>query len=703
MTFLKPDSPIDFIKGVGPAKAQLLRSELKIDQVEDLLFHFPFRYIDRSKVNIVSDIHEDGAWVYLKLKILELQEKGSSRVRVLIVKAADNTGAINLVWFRSHQWVKDKINVGKEYYVFGRVQDQGYGMSIPHPELESTNLTESSADKRKYFPVYSSTEKLIAKGLNSKGIARITESLISQFNFNNIQENLPDYVISKFELKSRGLSLKNLHSPQSYSQIQSAQSRFKFEELFKFQLNLAFNKSKRKNFQEGFLWTQVGDLFNNFYNDSLPFQLTNAQKKVIREIHGDLKSGKQMNRLLQGDVGSGKTIVALMVMLIAIGNGYQACLMAPTEILAQQHYRSLSELLLNSNVRVRLLTGNIKSKERKIILEELYNGTLNIIVGTHALIEDPVIFKNLGLVVIDEQHRFGVEQRAKLWAKSKKLMPHILIMSATPIPRTLAMTQYGDLDVSIIDELPPGRKDIITKHIKDYHRMELYQFMKEQIILGRQIYIVYPLIEENEKLDIENLQLGYEKLIQYFPLPEYKISVVHGKLKPADKELEMKRFVDGRAQIMVATTVIEVGVNVPNASVMVIENAERFGLSQLHQLRGRVGRGAEQSYCILMSADKIGKDSYKRMKIMCETNDGFRIAEEDLSLRGPGDLSGTKQSGLYELKIANLISDQHILQIAHKLAEKIIEKDPLLTQDVNILLKKFIAQTSFKIELGQIS
>ncbi|NOT36898.1 MAG: ATP-dependent DNA helicase RecG [Saprospiraceae bacterium] len=703
MSFLKPDSSIEYIKGVGPAKAELLRKELQISTVEQLLFHFPFRYIDRTQFNKVKDLNADGEWVFLKLRIIKLTEQGSRKFKVLVIKASDDTGNIDLVWFRSHAWVKDKLIPGKEFLVFGKVQNQAYGLSLPHPEVEALDNLNEIESKQKFIPVYSTTEKLIQKGLNSRAIARITEQLVQNFIFEDIQENLPPYIIDKYRLESRNTSLKNIHSPNTLQQIESAQNRFKFEELFKFQLNLAYNKSKRKNFQQGFLWNSAGESFTNFYNHLLPFQLTNAQKRVIKEIHTDLRSGKQMNRLLQGDVGSGKTIVALLIMLIAHGNGYQSCLMAPTEILAKQHFQGLNELLSNTTIKINILTGSIKGKERNKILEDLQAGTLNILVGTHAVIEDSVQFNNLGLVVIDEQHRFGVEQRAKLWAKSKQLMPHVLIMSATPIPRTLAMTQYGDLDVSIIDELPPGRKDIITRHIKDRHRMDLYKFMKEEIQSSRQVYIVYPLIEESEVLDIENLQLGYEKLLEYFPLPQYQISVVHGKLKPADKEMEMKRFVDGRSNIMVATTVIEVGVNVPNATVMVIENAERFGLSQLHQLRGRVGRGSDQSYCILMSADHIGRDSQARMKIMCETQDGFKIAEEDLRLRGPGDLSGTKQSGLYELAIADIKSDEAILLAANKLANIIIEKDPLLDQPVNQLLKKFVMQSSRKIELGRIS
>ncbi|MEO6190328.1 MAG: ATP-dependent DNA helicase RecG, partial [Saprospiraceae bacterium] len=611
-----------------------------------------------------------------------------------------STGGIDLVWFRSYAWVKDKVVIGHEYLVFGKVQNQGYGPSIHHPELEQSDQVEPL---QKYLPVYSTTEKLTLKGLNSRGIARITENLIKHFNFNDIKENLPDYILQKFKLCSRQDCLKHIHYPQYQEQIDRSQSRLRFEELFQFQLRLMYNKSKRKHFQNGFKWNFVGDKFNKFYNDDLPFQLTEAQKRVVREIHVDLKSGNQMNRLLQGDVGSGKTIVALLIMLIAEGNGYQSCLMAPTEILAQQHYKSLTELVSGVNVNIKLLTGSSKTVERKQILQELFDGSLHIIVGTHALIEDPVIFNNLGLVVIDEQHRFGVEQRSKLWAKSKIYMPHVLIMTATPIPRTLAMSQYGDLDISIIDELPPGRKDILTKHIKDVHRSDLYKFMKEQIAMGRQVYVVYPLIEESETLDIENLQLGYDKLMEYFPIPQYQISVVHGKLKSKDKNMEMIRFASGRADIMVATTVIEVGVNVPNATVMVIENAERFGLSQLHQLRGRVGRGSDQSYCILMTADKLGKDSFARMKILCSTNDGFKIAEEDLKLRGPGDLSGTKQSGLVELKVSDIVRDQAILISANKLAETIIERDPLLELPINRMLKNFVGDQGRRIEFSSIS
>lgn len=702
MGFLKPDSPIEFLKGVGPQKAELLRKELGIVYVEDLLLYFPFRYIDKTKFQSVSEIHIEGEWTYLKLKVKNISEIGPPRNKTLVVSCSDGTGSIDLVWFRAQSWIKEKLSIGSEYLIFGKVQYYQHNFTIPHPEVELAT-TESLEHKNKYLPVYSSTEKLTAKGLSSRGIARITENLFAYFNFEDIQENLPDYIIKKFNLISRKEGLKYIHYPSNLEQIDKSQNRIRFEELFQFQLRLLYNKSKRKHTQTGFLWNLVGDKFTQFYTHNLPFELTNAQKRVIREIHTDLKSGKQMNRLLQGDVGSGKTIVALLAMILAEGNGFQSCLMAPTEILAQQHFQNLKLLLEGVEVKIELLTGNTKTAARKHLLSELENGSLNILVGTHALIEDPVIFNNLGLVVIDEQHRFGVEQRSKLWAKSKSLIPHILIMSATPIPRTLAMTQYGDLDISIIDELPPGRKDIITKHIKDVHRMDLYKFMKEEIAKNRQVYIVYPLIEESEILDIENLQLGYEKLLEYFPIPQYQISVLHGKMKAADKEMEMKRFASGRADIMVATTVIEVGVNVPNASVMVIENAERFGLSQLHQLRGRVGRGSEQSYCILMTADKLGKDAFSRMKILCSTNDGFKIAEEDLKLRGPGDLSGTKQSGLVELKVSDIRRDHNILLSANKLAQAIIDKDPLLELVINAKLRKFTGSEGRKIELGRIS
>jgi len=699
MTLLKPDSSIEFLKGVGPQKAELLRKELGVKTIEDLLLYFPFRYIDKTRLNLVSELKESD-WAYLQLKIGQINERGPARRKILVVQGYDSSGSIEMVWFRAHSWVTEKLEPGKEYFFFGKIQNQGYGLTLIHPEIDQL---DPSAQTLRFLPVYSSSEKLSAKGLNSRGIARLTETLIQHINIRDIKENLPDYILQKFQLMSRSESLKNIHYPHTTLQMNMAQKRLRFEELFQLQLRMQYNKSKRKHLQNGFRWNLVGDVLNTFYTEALPFKLTEAQKRVVKEIHADLRSGKQMNRLLQGDVGSGKTIVALMVMLIATGNGFQSCLMAPTEILAQQHYLGLKKLLEHLPVKIKILTGSTRTADRKVLLHELKNGELNILVGTHALIEDNVVFNNLGLVVIDEQHRFGVEQRSKLWAKSKILMPHVLIMSATPIPRTLAMTQYGDLDISIIDELPPGRKEILTRHIKDIHRPELHKFMKEQIALGRQIYIVYPLIEENESLDIENLQLGYEKLLQFFPVPTYQISVVHGKLKAKDKDMEMNRFASGRADIMVATTVIEVGVNVPNATVMVIENAERFGLSQLHQLRGRVGRGSDQSYCILMTADQIGKDSYARMKILCSTNDGFKIAEEDLKLRGPGDLSGTKQSGLVELQISDIVRDHEILVSASKLAATIIERDPLLELEVNRILRDFVSHQGRRIEFSSIS
>lgn len=699
MGLLKPDSSVEFLKGVGPQRAELLRKELGIHTVEDLLLYFPFRYIDRTQLNTVQEL-PGVDWAYLRLTIGGIAERGHSRSKVLVIQGYDHTGSVDLVWFRGAQWVKDKIEQGQTYLFYGRVQNQGYGLSIPHPEIERD---EDVAGKMRYLPVYSSTEKLGSKGLNSRGLARLTETLCQQIDFGEIRENLPEYILGRHRLMPRSQSLHLIHYPSSAEDIARAQNRLRFEELFQFQLRMLFNKSRRKRENNGFLWKTTGPVFNDFYKTALPFELTGAQKRVIREIAGDLRSGKQMNRLLQGDVGSGKTIVALLTMLIAVGNGYQSCLMAPTEILAQQHFKSLKELLEKLPIDIELLTGSTKAPARKEILSRLGQGQLKIIVGTHALLEDPVIFQDLGLVVIDEQHRFGVEQRSRLWSKARNANPHVLIMSATPIPRTLAMTQYGDLDISIIDELPPGRKEIITKHIKDIDRMTLYKFMKEQIAMGRQVYVVYPLIEESELLDIENLQLGYDKMLEYFPLPDYRISVVHGKLKPVDKEMEMQRFAAGRAQIMVATTVIEVGVNVPNASVMVIENAERFGLSQLHQLRGRVGRGADQSYCILMTADRLGKDSLARMKILCSTNDGFKIAEEDLRMRGPGDLSGTKQSGLVDLQVSDVVRDHAILDSARKLAEKIIEKDPALEHPVNRLLKLFIGSRGRKIEFSDIS
>lgn len=703
MSFLKPDSAIEYLKGVGPQRGALLRKQLNIQDVQGLLFYFPFRYIDKTQIHQIKDIEFDGQWVQLRVQAIRMGDRGQGRGKPLVAAVKDATGTLELVWFRSQKWVEDHFLAGKTYQIYGKVQKSAYGFSISHPEFEEYDPTQIKPNAARFEPVYSSGEALSAAGLDSKGIKRIVESAFASFDLQAVEENLPEYVRTKFKLLGRQESLRLIHFPTHQDQIRKAQERFRFEELLSFQLKIISAKIQRHLVGGGFKFQLLGELFDQFYQEKLPFQLTEAQKRVIREIHHDLKSGKQMNRLLQGDVGSGKTIVALMIMLIAAGNGFQACIMAPTEVLANQHFKSFKDLLDGLSIRICLLTSTVKGKDRREALEGLESGQIAFAIGTHALIEDKVKFNNLGLVVIDEQHRFGVAQRSKLWAKSKDLPPHILVMTATPIPRTLAMTIYGDLEVSVIDELPPNRKEIYTRQIKDIHRSELIRFMREEIAKGRQIYIVYPLIEESEKVDLENLQMGYEKLLTFFPLPQYRISVVHGKLKPADKDMEMRRFAEGRSHIMVATTVIEVGVNVPNASVMVIENAERFGLSQLHQLRGRVGRGAEQSYCILMTADRLGVESKARMDIMCQTNDGFKIAEEDLRLRGPGDLSGTRQSGLVELKVSDVVRDNHILIAARKLAEAVLERDPNLSHPANLLLRKLMTTEEDGLSWNKIS
>lgn len=699
---LQLDSPIEYVKGVGPLKAAVLKEQLNISSPADLIQYFPYRYIDKSKITAISEAFQDGQYYQFIGKINWIEEKGFGKSKRLIAILEDKSGSMELIWFQNYQWLKEKIKTGKEYIVFGKVNITGFQKNMAHPELEVYEPEKKDARLR-WDPVYSSNEKLIAKGLDTRGIKRILLHVFQNLDKSQFQENLPDYILKKFHLPGRYDTLLHIHFPKNEESLMASQQRLKFEELFFIQLRLIQSMMNRKSKSKGFLIKNHGALFDQFYKSHLPFELTNAQKRVIKEIHEDLKSGRQMNRLLQGDVGSGKTIVALLIMLLANSNGFQCCLMAPTEVLAQQHFQSISELLNPISLRCALLTSNIKGKERKQVLEGIQDHSIQILIGTHAVLEDSVQFANLGLAVIDEQHRFGVEQRARLWSKSNNLPPHILVMTATPIPRTLAMSLYGDLDISVIDELPPNRKSIKTLHFTEALRGKLFQFMEAEIKLGRQIYFVFPLIEESEKLDLENLELGYEKLLQYFPIPKYQISVVHGKLRPRDKESEMQRFVKGVTQIMVATTVIEVGVNVPNATMMVIESAERFGLSQLHQLRGRVGRGADQSYCVLMTADHLSQEAKARINIMCQTNDGFLIAEEDLKIRGPGDLEGTQQSGLIQLKIADLVQDQNILFAARKLAEAILKKDPDLVNPFNALLKNQMIQREMERNLGKIS
>lgn len=663
------DTPIKYLKGVGPAREKLLKEELELKSFEDILYHFPFRYVDRSKFYKIAEIEEEMPFVQLVGRISNLQTIGAGRAQRLSATLLDSSGAIELVWFRGVKWVKESIIPGKDYIIFGKPALFNRKFNIAHPEMEELDKFKSDTLKVQLQPFYNTTEKLRKSNLDSRGISKILKTLVQQLPL-NVPEILSSELLEKFKLISREDALQKIHFPQNIKDIQAAQKRLKFEELFFIQLHLIKSKLIRAHKNQGVVFDKVGQYFNTFFHNYLKFELTNAQKKVLKEIRKDMRTGTQMNRLLQGDVGSGKTLVALMSMLLAVDNGFQSCIMAPTEILANQHFESVREMLGDMNVQVGLLTGSTTKKKREVLHNALQNGEMHILIGTHALIEDTVKFKHLGLVVIDEQHRFGVAQRAKLWKKSV-VPPHVLVMTATPIPRTLAMTLYGDLDLSVIDELPPGRKSIKTYHYFDKDRMKVFGFVRKQIQQGRQVYIVYPLIEESEKMDLKDLNDGYESIIRAFP--DFKVSIVHGRMKAADKDFEMQRFAKGETNIMVATTVIEVGVNVPNATVMIIENAERFGLSQLHQLRGRVGRGGDQSYCILMTSYKMTKEGKTRMQTMVETTDGFKIADVDLKLRGPGDLQGTQQSGVLDLKIADLVKDEPILKAARKEAIHLLD------------------------------
>lgn len=674
------ETPIEYLKGVGPVRGDTLKKELGIFKFSDLLHHFPFRYVDKSRIYLISEIASDSTYVQLKGELISIQKIGKPRGQRLVVMLKDKSGIIELVWFKGIKWMEPKLKPGETYIVFGKPTWFNNKANIVHPEIEpAINYKLSLGEK--LYPVYSSTEKLKAKGLDSKGISKIMKNLLIQVK-GHIYETLSGSIINSLKLIPREQAFLNIHFPTAEQILSKSQARLKFEEFFFIQLNLLKLKLIRIEKFKGHKFTIVGKYFNDFYTQNLPFELTNAQKKVIKEIRTDIGSGKQMNRLLQGDVGSGKTLVALMSILIALDNNCQAALIAPTEILAKQHYLSITKMLSGLNINVALLTGSTKKAARKVIHHDLINGNLHILIGTHALLEDAVQFKNVGLVVIDEQHRFGVAQRAKMWKKNNT-PPHMLVMTATPIPRTLAMTFYGDLDVSVIDELPPGRKAIKTAHYYDKDRLKVFGFLRKQIELGRQIYIVYPLINESEKLDLKDLNDGFESISREFPLPKYAVSMVHGKLADDIKDYEMQRFVKGETQLMVSTTVIEVGVDVPNASVMVIENAERFGLSQLHQLRGRVGRGADQSFCILMTKYELTSTGKQRIKTMVQTTDGFEIAEVDLKLRGPGDLHGTQQSGILDLKIADIIKDEKILKYARSTAAKLLEKDPMLEMQEN--------------------
>lgn len=675
------DQDIQFLPSVGTKTKEILSKELGIRSYGDLLEYYPYKYIDRSKIFHISELTSDMPFVQLKGKILSYEEVDiGKRNKMLVAHFSDGYGVVDLVWFRSAQYIIKNYKVGTEYIVFGKPSTYNGRFQFAHPDIDDASKLQIS--EMGMQPFYGLTENMKKRGYTSRSIERITRNLVSILP--PLPETLPDFIVNRLHLVSRDAALRMIHYPHSHQEMQKAQVRLKFEELFYVQLNILRYASDQRRKYRGYIFNRIGDIFNGFYAHHLPFELTGAQKRVMHEIRADMCSGRQMNRLLQGDVGSGKTLVALMTMLIALDNGYQACLMAPTEILAEQHLQTIRNFLQGMDIRVELLTGIVKGKKRKEILDGLATGDIQILIGTHAVIEDPVAFHRLGVAVIDEQHRFGVAQRAKLWAKSEN-PPHVLVMTATPIPRTLAMTIYGDLDVSVIDELPPGRKPIQTLHKFDNQLTSLYQSIRRQINLGRQVYIVFPLIKENEKIDLKNLEEGYETLKQAFP--EFRLSKIHGRMKSAEKEAEMEQFVKGETQILVATTVIEVGVNVPNASVMVILDAQRFGLSQLHQLRGRVGRGCDQSYCILVTGYKLSEETRKRIDIMCDTNDGFRIAEADLKLRGPGDLEGTQQSGMaFDLKIANIARDGQLVQLARTEAQAIIDADPQCEHPQNSLL-----------------
>lgn len=687
-------TPIDYLKGVGPNRADLLKKELGIHTFQDLLNLFPNRYLDRTQFYKITQLQRTSSDVQIIGKITHIKTIQQKRGKRLVATFQDETGKMELVWFRGHKWIREHLKLNEAYVIFGKTNWFNGMYSMPHPEMELQKEYEKSF-RPAMQAVYPSTEKLITKGVGNRVIFSLMQQLFLESK-NNFAETLSKPLLESLKLLSKKEALLNIHFPENQELLARAQYRLKFEELFYIQLQLLRKNLLHKAKIKGYPFSKVGAYFNTFFKEYLPFDLTQAQKKVIKEIRNDLGHKSQMNRLLQGDVGSGKTIVALMSMLIALDNGFQACLMAPTEILSVQHYNKLNELCTNLNLSIFLLTGSTKTSRRKEIHENLENGKIQILIGTHALLEDKVKFKNLGLAIIDEQHRFGVAQRSKLWHKND-LPPHVLVMTATPIPRTLAMSVYGDLDISVIDELPPGRKEVKTVHRFDSNRLKVFRFLKDEILKGRQVYIVYPLIQESEALDYKDLMDGYESISREFQLPDYQISIVHGKMKPADKEYEMSRFVKGETQIMVATTVVEVGVDVPNASVMVIESAERFGLSQLHQLRGRVGRGADQSYCILMTSFKLSEDARTRLETMVKTSDGFEIAEVDLRLRGPGDLMGTQQSGVLNLRIADIIKDHVILKLARSYAYQILKADPSLSNSENIPIKNtYIQLTKYK-------
>ncbi|MHB1920956.1 MAG: ATP-dependent DNA helicase RecG [Chitinophagaceae bacterium] len=694
-------NPIEYLKGVGPMRGELLRKELGIHHFGDLLLHFPFRYIDKSTLSRIRDITPQTENIQVVGTLSQISLQGEGRTKRLTATLRDSSGCLELVWFQGISWVEKTLKEGVQYFVYGRVSFFNQQPQIPHPEMERVIPGETEETNR-WEPVYPSTEKLKSRSLTGRAFGKLTRTLLDLLHPGDLRENIPVSIIREFQLISRELALFWIHHPKNEEEIKQAQRRLKFEELFMSQIRILRLKTNRHQHSKGYVFGKVGDSFLNFFQHHLPFELTGAQKRVVREIRQDTQTGIQMNRLLQGDVGSGKTMVALLSMLLALDNGYQSTLMAPTEILARQHFQTISTLLKDLPLQVGLLTGNIKGKKRKQILEDIREGNLPILLGTHAVIEEEVVFKNLGLAIVDEQHRFGVAQRAKLWEKNT-LPPHILVMTATPIPRTMAMTIYGDLDVSVIDELPPGRKAITTVHRPEFRRPQVMDFIKSQIQSGRQAYIVYPLIEESEKMDYENLMKGVEEVKSFFPEPQYLISMVHGR-QPLDlKTTNMRRFVRGETQIMVATTVIEVGVDVPNASVMVVESAEKFGLSQLHQLRGRVGRGADQSYCILVTGQKLSREARERIRVMTHTSDGFVIAEKDMELRGPGDLEGLRQSGALDFKLADIIRDKSVLEAARSAAEKLLVADPDLVLPENSGLLYDLRSKGAKSVWGKIS
>ncbi len=694
-------NPIEYLKGIGPLRGDMLKKELGIFTFKDLLEHFPFKHIDKTEVKRIRDITPQTEFIQVSGKLIAYEVLGKGNARRLVAQLKDSTGIVDLIWFQGINWIQKNLTIGKEYLVFGRAGFYLGKPQITHPEMEE--LTKSKSEDKIFLePIYPATEKLKARGLSGRAIGKLTLTLLSVLTEKELPENLPDALLAKERFIPRFEAYKMIHFPATNESYLEALRRLKFEEFFWAQIRLGMIKSNRHRFSRGVVFSQVGDLFNSFYSKYLPFELTGAQKRVLKEIRQDVAKGRQMNRLLQGDVGSGKTMVALLSMLLAADNGFQSCMMAPTEILATQHYETLAGMLKEMPIEVSLLTGSTRAAERKNLLQKTLDGSIHILVGTHALIEGNVQFKNLGLAIVDEQHRFGVAQRAQLWEKSD-MPPHVLVMTATPIPRTLAMTAYGDLDYSIMDELPPGRQSVVTVHRYEHSRPKAMDFIKAEIAKSRQVYIIFPLIEESEKMNYENLMKGYENVKAYFPEPKYMISMVHGRMNASQKEVNMQRFVRGETHIMVSTTVIEVGVNVVNATVMIIESAEKFGLSQLHQLRGRVGRGSEKSFCILLTGDNISNEARERLKIMCNTNDGFKIAEKDLELRGPGDIEGTRQSGMLNFKLAHIVEDKGLLELSKNCAEKILDADPDLSSAENLRLKHYLQQQQGKTAWSKIS